>query len=185
MVKRRRPARGAGACRVVLLALVLVPAEAALVAPFLPLLPGGTVSNLWVSTAAGSADGTGATDGAGLTARFDYPSSLALSTDAPGLLFIGQYGGKSVRSMNTTPPYFVATFAGSAEGVWGNASSNGVGTAANFNSVGGIAADNAGSLFVADSGNCAIRRIHVSTASVTHFAGTTGSCTANAINSLG
>ncbi len=122
------------------------------------LTPSGTVS-----TFAGIAGDPGATDGTAATARFDTPSSLALASD--GTLFISDTGNHTVRRLDLSGR--VTTFAGSA----GSAgATDGTATTARFNSPLGLAIAVDGSLFVADSGNHAIRRID-SKGTVTTFAG--------------
>lgn len=172
-------ARGTRHAALLALALLATQADCAnlLFDTPLPLSSDGTIDRLSVSTASGSAtEAAGFADGDGTAALFASPAGLALSDDAPGLLFIGTADGHSVRTMATSPPYAVSTFAGSAVGAFGDASSNGVGTEALFNHVVGVAADHRGSLFVADAYNCAVRRIFIVNRTVTHFAGTPDSC---------
>src|SRR6185436_6463387 len=65
----------------------------------------------------------------------------------------------------------VSTLAGVAD-LTGDA--NGTGTAARFNAPGGVVADGAGNLYVADTGNNTIRKIVIATRAVTTIAGTAG-----------
>jgi sugar lactone lactonase YvrE len=74
----------------------------------------------------------------------------------------------SVRKI--TPAGVVTTLAGTARP---RGSSDGTGTAARFNEPGGVAADTAGNIYLADHGNHTIRRI-TSGGTVTTLAGTAG-----------
>jgi hypothetical protein len=119
-----------------------------------------------VTTLAGLAGFSGATDGVGSAARFYYPAGLAL--DAAGNLFVADLRNATVRKI--TPAGVVSTLAGSA-GVTGSA--DGTGAEARFYSPQGIAVDAAGTVYVADAGNSTIRRIS-SAGVVTTLAGSAG-----------
>lgn len=58
----------------------------------------------------------------------------------------------------------------------GTGNIDGTGSAARFNYLTGMAADGSGNLFVADAGSCTIRKVVVSTGTVTTLAGTVGMC---------
>jgi sugar lactone lactonase YvrE len=127
----------------------------------LKITPGGIVTTLaGVSGVPGSADGTGT------AAQFSYPSGVAV--DSAGNVYVADSGNHLIRRI--TPTGSVITVAGTA-GLAGN--SDGVGTTAQFNSPLGIAVDNAGNVYVADTSNNAIRKISPS-AAVTTVAGTAG-----------
>ena len=106
-----------------------------------------------VSTLAGSAGHSGATDGTGTAARFREPNSIAI--DASGNLFIADTGNNLIRRI--TPDGTVSTFAGYNNGNYG--AIDGVGTAAMFGFPEGLTIDRNGNLFVADSLSCTIRKI--------------------------
>ena len=125
-----------------------------------------TVSVFAGSGTAGSANGTGT------AASFNGPTGLAI--DASGNLYVADENNDLIRKI--TPAGVVTTLAGTA----GSAgSTNGTGTAAKFNSPYGVAADGSGNLYVADYNNNMIRKIVISTAVVTTFAGSTTSGSAN------
>jgi len=86
---------------------------------------------------------------------FSYPQSFSLTADNT-LVLTGA----------------VTTFAGLA-GSYG--STDATGTAARFTYPSGVASDSGGNIYVADTNNCTIRKIVVSTGVVTTLAGTAGS----------
>ncbi len=118
-----------------------------------------------VSTVAGLAGNSGSADGVGNAARFNFPSALAI---VGGSIYISDTSNHTIRRLLGTS---VTTYAGTV-GVAG--SQNGNGTNARFNYPNGIAGDNSGNLYVADSFNHVIRRIS-SVGDVTVFAGLVGS----------
>lgn len=121
-----------------------------------------------VTTLAGAAGTAGTMDGQGAAARFNLPS--ALTADGSGSLYVTDYGNQTIRKVQVGTGA-VTTIAG-IMGMSGNA--DGLGAAARFDRPQGIAADRAGALFVADTGNHTIRRVEVSTGAVTTLAGAPG-----------
>jgi sugar lactone lactonase YvrE len=105
-----------------------------------------------VSTFAGTAGSGGAVDGAGGTARFSYPSGIAV--DPAGNLYVADSGNNLIRKI--TPAGIVSTLAGAA-GIAGSA--DGVGAAARFRGPSGLAVDAAGTVYVADESDNTIRQI--------------------------
>ncbi len=105
-----------------------------------------------VTTLAGLGGTTGSIDGPGSAARFFNPAAVAI--DAAGNLFIADSGNDTIRRV--TPAGAVTTFAGVA-GASGAA--DGLGPAASFDELWGIAVDRTGNVFVADRGNHAVRKI--------------------------
>lgn len=105
-----------------------------------------------VTTVAGNADVPGDADGTGRAATFRGLSGIAINAD--GLIFIADTENQTIRTM--TPGGVVTTLAGRA-GVLG--STDGALSEARFRYPSGLAFDQAGNLFVADSGNHTIRKI--------------------------
>ncbi|BCG47140.1 hypothetical protein GEOBRER4_n1962 [Citrifermentans bremense] len=117
------------------------------------------------STVAGLAGVTGSGDGTAATARFNYPTGIAISSDK-SKLYVCDTGNNTIRSINVASGA-VTTLAGTA-GVVGFA--NGIGGAASFSSPSGIATDGT-NLYVADTLNHRIRKIALASAAVTTLAG--------------
>jgi NHL repeat len=120
-----------------------------------------------VTTLAGSPGQIGSDDGTGSTARFGNPTR-GVAVDSAGNVYVADGGNNTIRKI--TPAAVVTTLAGSPgqEG-----SDDGVGSAALFNYPAGVAVDNAGNVYVADSDNNTIRKITPDGA-VTTFAGSAG-----------
>ena len=107
-----------------------------------------------ISTVAGNGTpGYSGDGGAATTAELDYPAGVAV--DAAGNLFIADTGNNVVREAGATGT--ITTVAGS--GTCGYGGDGGPATAARMNGPEGIAIDQAGRLFIADSGNNLIRSV--------------------------
>ena len=105
-----------------------------------------------VTTLAGSAGLSGGNDGTGAYALFSQPCGVAV--DAAGNIYVADTGNSTIRRI--APAGTVTTVAGVA-GIAGLG--DGAGSTALFNRPRGLAPDGAGGLWVADTGNAAIRRI--------------------------
>jgi sugar lactone lactonase YvrE len=119
-----------------------------------------------VTTFAGLAGSYGTADGTGSAARFNWPSSLAM--DANGNLFVADNENSTIRKI--TPAGVVTTIAG-FPGSGGAA--DGTGNVARFYNPNGLAVDAAGNIYVADTGNNAIRKV-TQAGVVTTLAGQSG-----------
>jgi sugar lactone lactonase YvrE len=105
-----------------------------------------------VTTLAGAAGVIGSADGTGSAARFWIPRGVAV--DSAENVYVADCINNTIRKI--TPDGVVSTLAGLA----GNAgSADGAGSAARFNNPYGVAVDQAGNVYVADSLNSAIRKI--------------------------
>ena len=130
-----------------------------------------------VSTLAGAPGVSGTANGTGGAARFSAPQSVAV--DASGNVYVADCGNHTIRKITSSGD--VSTLAG-APGASGAA--NGTAPAARFSGPSGVAVDTDNNIYVADTGNGAIRKI-TSTGTVSTLAGTPGtSGTANGIGSI-
>ena len=131
-----------------------------------------TTSTFTVSTNNGN-NASANTNGSGTTSRFSYPEGIVL--DAAGIIYVSDTGNCSIRKISGTTASTLAGTAPSSVGVCGY--TNGTGATARFQSPKGVAVDASGNVFVADSGNCAIRKV-TSAGVVTTLAGptTAGNC---------
>jgi len=122
-----------------------------------------------VSTIAGTG-GFGFANGPGTSATFAIPGALAVGPD--NNLYVSDILNHCVRKLSRPVtnglPWTVTTLVGSGTAGF----SDGTGSAAKFSAPHGLAFDNAGRLYVADTGNHRIRRITVNDRLVETFAGT-------------
>src|SRR5439155_24035759 len=112
--------------------------------------PGGAVSTL-----AGLAGNFGSADGTNSSARFYWPAGITV--DGGGNIYVADYFNHTIRKI--TSGGLVSTLAGSP-GLWGNA--DGTNSSARFFQPQGIAVDNSGFIYVADSGNHTLRKLTIS-----------------------
>jgi sugar lactone lactonase YvrE len=120
----------------------------------------------WVLTAIAGGSIPGYADGVGTNTLFNYAEGITVNPD--GSLYVTDTGNHLIRKLTySTANWIVTTLAGhfmpqtnqfgyvSYAGGYGD----GTGTNSFFNGPGGIAADNFGNLYVADSGNSLIRKV--------------------------
>jgi sugar lactone lactonase YvrE len=103
-----------------------------------------------VSTLAGVPFQGGAFDGTGTAASFFGPSGLAI--DGAGTLYVADTDNNLIRKVS--PAGVVSTLAGGYQG-----GADGTGSLAQFNKPSGVAVDGSGNVYVADTGNNAIRKV--------------------------
>ncbi len=125
----------------------------------------GLCQSFTFSTLAGNA-GYGSADGPGQDARFEFPTGVA--ADSAGNLYVADTENSTIRRID--PAGIVTTLAGLA-GSQGAA--DGTGSDARFAYPQGIAVDNSGNVYVADTANCTIRQI-TPDGTVTTLAGSPG-----------
>jgi sugar lactone lactonase YvrE len=128
------------------------PASAAAPPPVLAPAPAATPSEWGPRIRLLAGDGhVGRQDGPAAQARFADPYGLALDTH--GRLYVADAGDNNLIRV-VQPDGSVGTLAGGSEGF-----ADGTGSAARFNTPSGLALDAAGNLYVADTGNHAIRKV--------------------------
>ena len=120
-----------------------------------------------ISTFVGLPEAAGAVDGAGSAARLNTPTSIAV--DVFGNFYVADAANHVIRKI--TSGGVVSTLAGSA-GASGSA--DGTGAEARFNGPSGVATDNVGNVYVADTYNHTVRVVSASGV-VTTLAGSAGS----------
>ena len=125
-----------------------------------------------VTTFAGGVRGN--LDGTGASAKFYFPSSLAI--DAADNLYVADSYNNNIRKITTAG--VVTTLAGSSTSGY----ADGTGTAASFSFVTGLAVDSNGNVYAADVNNNCIRKI-TPAGVVSTFAGSTTSGAANGVGS--
>ncbi|HWT02035.1 MAG TPA: RHS repeat-associated core domain-containing protein [Pyrinomonadaceae bacterium] len=116
--------------------------------------PDSSGAPVWVvSTLAGDGQ-AGYVDGPGGSARFTNPQGIAV--DSSGVVYVADTANNRIRRI--APDGTVTTLAG--DGTPGL--QDGTGTGARFNAPQGVAVDNQGNVYVADTGNSSVRVINPS-----------------------
>ena len=135
-----------------------------------------------VTTLAGKALVTGATDADGTNATFNFPRALAVDVNTN--IFVADTGNDTIRRISLTGGnWAVTTLSGQAQ-ISGHA--DGTGTNALYTWPAGIVVDSAGIIYVADSQNDTLRKISAGGV-VTTLAGqwnNAGSCDGTGTNAL-
>jgi len=108
-------------------------------------MPSGLVTTLAGGGSPANANGTGTAAG--------FSGPVGVAVDTSGNVYVADSGNNLIRKI--TSAGVVTTLAGS--GSQGN--TNGNGTAASFYNPAGVAVDGSGNVYVADQGNCSIRKI--------------------------
>jgi sugar lactone lactonase YvrE len=121
-----------------------------------------------VTTLAGTAGMAGSADGTGSAALFNYPQGVAV--DGAGNVYVADSGNHTIRKV-VVQSGVVTTLAGTV-GMTG--STDGTGSAALFSTPLGVAVDGAGNLYISDSVNRTLRKMALSSGSVTTLVGAAG-----------
>jgi DNA-binding beta-propeller fold protein YncE len=125
--------------------------------------------NVEVLTFAGNLAGASATNGIGTTSQFNSPYGVSVSPDGVYAL-VSETGSNLIRKIIIATAE-VSNFAGGTQG-----STNAAGTSSQFSSPWGVTiSPNGVYALVPDVGNSLIRKIIITTASVSNFAGILGS----------
>jgi RHS repeat-associated protein len=116
-----------------------------------------TIKNKTIDTVAGSGTPGSEGDGGPATqAQLTFPNGVA--TDASGNLYIADSGNDRVRKVDTNG--IISTVAGT--GASGFSGDGGPATQAKLDYPAAVAVDGLGNLYIADSGNCRIRKVDTS-----------------------
>jgi sugar lactone lactonase YvrE len=136
----------------------------------------GNQISLWCAAANASLGCTGAnasvvyissSSGATITATLNAPT--AVSFDAAGNLYITNSGTNQILRVDAAT-HAITTAVGN--GTQGYSGDGGAAASAELNAPGGVTADAAGNLYIADSGNNVVRRVDALTGLITTLAGT-------------
>src|SRR5271157_2304177 len=115
------------------------------------------ISNGAINTVAGSGTaGFGGDSGAATSAQLNIPAGLAV--DGAGNLYIADFSNNRVRKV--TPGGTITTLAGN--GLAGYAGDGGPATGAQLTTPMGVATDSSGNVYIADTGNNAVRMVNSS-----------------------
>src|SRR5947207_107833 len=130
-----------------------------------------TTTGVETVVAGNGASGFAGDGGPATAAELNYPTGVAL--DAAGDLFIADQDSSVVRKVDGTTGA-ISTVAGMA-GMFDFTGDGGLATVAELNHPAGVALDGVGNLFIADSGNCVVRKV-ATTGKISTVAGTGGAC---------
>jgi hypothetical protein len=110
-----------------------------------------------VTTLAGSAQNPGTNDGTGINAQFDSPEGVAV--DSATNVYVADMENCTIRKMTLVGGNWVVTTLAGQAGHFPPGFADGTGSAARFSYPAGVAVDTNGNVYVADSGNEAIRKV--------------------------
>src|SRR5438128_2239159 len=130
-----------------------------------------TTTGIETVVAGNGASGFAGDGGPATAAELSYPTGVAL--DTAGDLFIADQDNSVIRKVDGTTGA-ISTVAGMA-GMFDFTGDGGPATVAALNHPAGVALDGVGNLFIADSGNCVVRKV-TATGTISTAAGTAGFC---------
>jgi secreted PhoX family phosphatase len=119
-----------------------------------------------ITVAGNGVTGYAGDGGPATAAKLNFPEGVAV--DSVGDIFIADTGNNRIREVDVNTGV-ISTVAGN--GTAGYSGDNGQATAAEINSPDGIAVDNSGHLFIADTGSNRIREVNLATGVITTVAG--------------
>jgi uncharacterized repeat protein (TIGR01451 family) len=120
----------------------------------------------------GAANGDG---GAATSAQLSNPHAVAL--DSAGNLYIADTNDGVVRKVDNTAAHIITTYAGSPGTVNTNGGNGGPATQAGLSVPNGVFVDATGNLFIADTGNMAVRKVDTTSSHIiTAVAGNNTGC---------
>ena len=121
---------------------------------------------------AGAANGDG---GAATSAQLSNPRGVAV--DSAGNLYIADTNDGVVRKVDNTAAHIITTYAGSPGTVNTNGGNGGPATQAGLSTPNGVFVDATGNLFIADTGNMAVRKVDTTASHIiTAVAGNNTGC---------
>ncbi len=121
-----------------------------------------------ITTLAGTGQRGSSGDG-GAAASADLDSPAGVGVDGSGNVFVADTGNHRIRRIDSITGV-ITTYAGT--GQQGSSGDGAAASNADLDSPGGVAADEAGNVVIADSGNSRIRRVASGTGVITTLAGT-------------
>ena len=132
-----------------------------------------SIDNYYIYTIAGTGTQGSSGDGAAATScTLNGPESISL--DSSNNIFISDAGNNKIRKIDSTGK--ITTIAGT--GTQGSSGDNGYATSATLSYPMHTHIDSAGNIYIADTGNCRIRKLTISTGIINTIIGT-GDCNYN------
>jgi len=126
----------------------------------------------WPQDVITTAIGGGPNDIPALDANLYNPYGVAV--DSSGNYYIASFNQHRVFKVNTAGTITVVAGSG-AQGYYGDGVTGGAGNASLYHPY-AVAVDSSGNVYIADQYNCVVRKVTVSTNTITTVAGTAGSC---------
>ena len=126
----------------------------------------GTITVV-AGTGAQGYSGDGVTGGAGLASLY-HPYAVAVDSASPANVYIADQYNCVVRKVDSSKT--ITTVAGIAASC-GYSGDNGKGTSAQIYYPQGVAVDGSGNLFIGDQSNCVVRKVVLSSDTITTYAG--------------
>jgi len=110
---------------------------------------------------------------AAVNAELGYPMAASMAADSSGNIFIADTDNNAIREVSAAT-HTISTVAGT--GLPGYFGDGGPATQAMLSNPTAVALDASGNIFIADWGNCVVRKITLSTGNISTVAGTPGTC---------